>query len=209
MDSDKIIQHKILELAYNQYIDFSTQKSPDKHLGIQIILDKLKVIYPEINITIVATQCFRLSAKGYIEPIETIKEVFCTITKSGEYAYRSQLLIEENTKEENEDKYVRASILASIATKDLSAHQKNINVFNIGVAIVTVALLLSQLWLGSEMKDLQHRQLEIDSISLYKSEPTKIEFEKSTLDFLGKKDTVYISNYPNNFNGLKETKPKH
>lgn len=144
MDSDKIIQSKILELVYNQFLDFSTQKSPDKHLSVEAILEKLKVIYPDINITIVNTQCFRLSTKGFIEPIPTIDYINCTITLLGQNAYRSQLLIEENTKEENEDRYIQASILASIATEKLADNQIKINDRTITIAVITLIIIFSQ-----------------------------------------------------------------
>lgn len=144
MDSDKIIQSKILELVFEQYGRFYTQKSPDKHLGVEVILEKLKAIYPDIDLTIVNTQCFRLSAKGFIEPIHTIEYINCTITVLGQNAYRSQLLQQENSYEETVNKQMKSSIEASEATKRLATNQIEFNNNSKDVTFLVTCLLVMQ-----------------------------------------------------------------
>ena len=205
MISDKRIQHEILEQLYNHHVSFVKWKSedgipkPSEQISVEIVSNKLKSIYTELNITIVTTHCFRLAAKGFIKPIHPIDEVFCIITDLGQYAYRSQLLLQENTYEENVDKHMRASILASKATTILSKNQIKFNgnikcltiIATIFVAFQTV-FFVSQWYEMTQQTDLLKEQAD----STYKWHKEKqsihIQLDSVLTDALSNNDTVFV-----------------
>jgi hypothetical protein len=133
MDSDKLIQHYILEELNNQLErqrnwDKSKDKPPAPVATLHISELQSKLSSKGYNITMIRTNYVRLMNRGLVLQVDVLVEMsYLLITKTGILAYASQELIQEHEAEENANKHLKASILASEATERLAKNQIQFN----------------------------------------------------------------------------------